>query len=135
MVIADTRPKVLHLKPEHYQLLSNHNIQSNSVGKDELGSVECIIVHGSCNLPPINKERLNTIFPNLQTHTFLEGEYYEVYESKPHKTSDKKKHVNFKRNDSKSSTNSDSSTSSRKSSTSSSSGSSNDEFLSVDSST
>ena len=134
MVISDTQPKVLHLKPEHYQVLSEHNIPSNSGENRCFSSVECIIVHGNCNLPPVNKERLDTMFPNLQAHTFLEGEYYEVYESKPHNNSDKQRHVNFKRRDSNSSSSSDASTTSRKSSYSSSS-SSNDEFLSVDSST
>ena len=135
MVISDTRPKVLHLKPEHYQVLSAHNIPSNSGGNRDFSSVECIIVHGMCSLPPINKERLDAMFPNLQAHTFLEGEYYEVYESKPHKNSNKQRHVNFKRRDSNSSNSSDASTRSRKSSCSSNSSSSNDEFLSVDSST
>ena len=130
MVISDTQPKVLHLKPEHYQALSEHNIPLNSGENRGFSSVECIIVHGNCNLPPVNKERLDTMFPNLQTHTFLESEYYEVYESKPHKNSDKQRHVNFKRRDSNSSTSSDASTTS-----SGSSSSSNDEFLSVDSST
>ena len=135
MVISDTQPKVLHLKPEHYQLLSDHNIAFNSGGNKDFSSVECIIVHVNCNLPAINKERLDAMFPNLQAHTFLEGEYYEVYESKSHKNSDKQRHVNFIRRDSDSSTSSDASTTSRKSSCSSSSSSSNDEFLSVDSST
>ena len=130
MVISDTQPKVLHLKPEHYQALSEHNIPLNSGENRGFSSVECIIVHGNCNLPPVNKERLDTMFPNLQAHTFLEGEYYEVYESKPHKNSDKQRHVNFQRRDSNSSTSSDASTTS-----SGSSSSSNDEFLSVDSST
>ena len=130
MVISDTQPKVLHLKPEHYQALSEHNIPLNSGENRGFSSVECIIVHGNCNLPPVNKERLDTMFPNLQAHTFLEGEYYEVYESKPHKNSDKQRHVNFQRRDSNSSTSSDASTTS-----SGSNSSSNDEFLSVDSST
>merc|ERR1712150_334990 len=107
MVTADTRPKVLHLKLEHYLLLSTHNVPSD-FGAIEFSSVECIIVHGSCALQQIDKEKLNVMFPNLQSHTFLEGEYFESY-------------------DSKASTYSDSSTVSRKSSTSSSS--SNDDFL------
>ena len=134
MVTADTKPKVLHLKPEHYHLLSSHKLGSDSIDKHEFSSVECIIIHGSYKLPPANKEKLNAIFPNLQTHTFLEGEYFETYESKTRKNSDKQRHVNFKRSDSKFSSNSDASTESRRSSTSSSSSSSSDDFLSVDSS-
>ena len=131
MITADTRPKVLHLKPEHYRLLSTYKVPSD-LGNNGFSSVECIIVHGSCNLLPIDKEKLNAIFPSLQTHTFLEGDYYEGYEPKVIKSSDNQRHVNFKRCDSKASTNSDTSKVSTKSSTSSNS--SNDDFLSIDSS-
>merc|ERR1719347_319779 len=40
MVMSDTQPKVLHLKPEHYQLLSDHNIAFNSGGNRDFSCVE-----------------------------------------------------------------------------------------------
>ena len=127
MVTADTKPKVLHLKPEHYVLLSTQDIPLISSKKD-FSSVECVVVHGRSDLSkPVDKERLNTIFPNLQTHTFLEGEYYECYEPKSSVPQDQQKHVNFERRDSNVSSTSSSSVSSNKSS-------SNDDYLSVNSS-
>ena len=124
MVVADVKPTTLHLKPEHYKLLAIHKIPVNS-SKDELSSVVSIIVHGSCDLPPAEKEKLNDMFPNLQHHTFLEGEYYEYHE--PSKTASQvtPRRVNFERQMS-SSLSSISRTSSESSS--------NDDFLSVNSS-
>ena len=124
MVTADVKPTTLHLKPEHYKLLANHKMPIVS-SKDELSSVVSIIVHGSCDLPPAEKEKLNNMFPNLQHHTFLEGEYYEYHE--PSKTASQAtpRRVNFERQMS-SSLSSISRTSSESSS--------NDDFLSVNSS-
>ena len=124
MVVADVKPTTLHLKPEHYKLLAIHKMPIVS-SKDELSSVISIVVHGSCDLPPAEKEKLNDMFPNLQHHTFLEGEYYEYHE--PSKTASQAtpRRVNFERQIS--------SSLSSKSRTSSES-SSNDDFLSVKSS-
>ena len=117
MVTADVKPTTLHLKPEHYKLLANHKMPIVS-SKDELSSVVSIIVHGSCDLPPAEKEKLSNMFPNLQHHKFLEGEYYEYHE--PSKTASQAtpRRVNFERQISRTSSES----------------SSNDDFLSVKSS-
>ena len=64
MVTADVKPTTLHLKPEHYKLLANQKMPIVS-SKDELSSVVSIIVHGSCDLPPAEKEKLNNMFPNM----------------------------------------------------------------------
>ena len=80
MLIADTKPKVLHLKPKHYQLLCNHGIQLN-YSKEYFTSVECIVVHGNSNLPKDHKQKSYTLFPNLNTYRFLDNEYYEANES------------------------------------------------------
>ena len=122
MVTADTKPKILHLKPEHYNLLSQQTIPLIS-SKDDFSSVECIVVHGKSDLAPVNKENLCTLFPNLNTHIFLEDEYYECY--KP-KAQDTQRRVKFDRQESKSSTSSYNSSSHKSSSS--------DDFLSVDSS-
>lgn len=124
MAIADAKPKTLHLKPEHYLLLSIQTIPLIS-SKDDFSSVECIKVHGNSNIPSVDKEKLNAIFPNLQTHTFLEGEYYEYYESKMYVPLEKQETLNLNRRDSKTSTTSSSSSSSK---------SSNEDFHSVNSS-
>ena len=124
MITADVKPATLHLKPEHYKLLATHKMPKVS-SKDELSSVISIVVYGSCDLPPAEKEKLNDMFPNLQHHTFLEGEYYEYHE--PSKTASQAtpRRVNFERQMS-SSLSSISRTSSESSS--------NDDFLSVNSS-
>ena len=122
MTIAEVKPKTLHLKPEHYLLLSMQSIPLIS-SKDDFSSVKCIVVHGNSDLlPPVDKENLNTIFPNLQTHTFLEGEYYEYYESKINVSLEKKQALDLSRRGSDTST------------TTSSSHSNNEDFHSVKSS-
>ena len=126
MVTADTKPKILHLKPHHYLLLSTQDIPLLSSQK-EFDSVECIVVHGTSDLDTPDKEKLNAIFPNLKTHTFLEGEYYECYEPRGSISQENQKNVTFERRDSNSSTASSTSSVSSKSSDS-------DDFLSADSS-
>ena len=126
MVTADTKPKILHLKPQHYLLLSKQDIPLVS-SKQDFSSVECIVVHGSSDLDTPDKQKLNTIFPNLQTHTFLEGEYYECYEPRASIPRENQKNVTFERRDSNSSTTSSTSSVASKSSSS-------DDFLSADSS-
>ena len=70
MVTADTKPKILHLKPHHYLLLANQDIPLLSSQK-EYCSVECIVVHGTSDLDTPNKEKLNAIFPNLLLYNFF----------------------------------------------------------------
>lgn len=124
MVTADVKPSTLHLKPEHYKLLATHKMPIVS-SKDELSSVISIVVHGSCDLPPAEKQKLNDMFPNLQHHTFLKGEYYEYHVPSRTASQATPRRVNFERQIS-SSLSSISRTSSESSS--------NDDFLSVKSS-
>ena len=124
MVTADVKPSTLHLKPEHYKLLATHKMPIVS-SKDELSSVISIVVHGSCDLPPAEKQKLNDMFPNLQHHTFLKGEYYEYHVPPRTASQATPRRVNFERQIS-SSLSSISRTSSESSS--------NDDFLSVKSS-
>ena len=111
MTIADTKPKTLHLKPEHHVLLSTQSIPSN-FSHNDFASVECIVVHGDINLATVDKERLNSIFPHLQTHTVLTGEYYEYFKSNETIVLEKDQLTELNRRDSRASITSSSSSSS-----------------------
>ena len=76
--IAGSKPKVLHLKPLHYELLCTQDIPQDSSPKDDFATVEDLVVHGNSTMRPVNKEKMNFIFPNLKNYLFLEEEYDDI---------------------------------------------------------
>ena len=76
--IAGSKPKVLHLKPLHYELLCTQDIPQDSSPKDDFVTVEDLVVHGNSTMRPVNKEKMNSIFPNLANYLFLEEEYDDI---------------------------------------------------------
>ena len=76
--IADSKPRVLHLKPLHYELLCTQDIPHDSSPNDDFATVEDIVVYGNSTMRPVNKEKMNSIFPNLINYLFLEEEYEDV---------------------------------------------------------
>ena len=76
--IADSKPRVLHLKPLHYELLCTQDIPQDSSPKDDFATVEDLVVYGNSTLRPVNKEKMNAIFPNLTNYLFLEEEYVDI---------------------------------------------------------
>ena len=76
--IAGSKPKVLHLKPLHYELLCTQDIPQDSSPKDDFVTVEDLVVHGNSTIRPVNKEKMTSIFPNLKNYLFLEEEYDDI---------------------------------------------------------
>ena len=76
--IAGSKPKVLHLKPLHYELLCTQDIPQDSSPKDDFATVKDLVVHGNSAMRPVNKEKMNSIFPNLTNYSFLEEEYDDI---------------------------------------------------------
>ena len=75
--IAGSKPKVLHLKPRHYELLCTQDLPPDSAPEVDFATVEDIVIHGNSEMRPVNKEKMNSIFPNLKNYLFLEEEYFE----------------------------------------------------------
>ena len=75
--IAGSKPKVLHLKPRHYELLCTQDLPPDSAPEVDFATIEDIVIHGNSEMRPVNKEKMNSIFPNLTNYLFLEEEYFE----------------------------------------------------------
>ena len=75
--IAGSKPKLLHLKPVHYELLCTQDLPHESSPKDDFASVESMVVHGNSSMRPVNKQKMNAIFPNLTNYLFMEEDYYD----------------------------------------------------------
>lgn len=75
--IAGSKPKVLHLKPRHYELLCTQDLPPDSSPEVDFATVEDIVIHGNSEMRPVNKEKMKSIFPNLRNYLFLEEEYFD----------------------------------------------------------